>query len=342
MNRWATIALAIGLCAGCFDDLDGDDDDMTEPDPEWTDLLDRRDQALIDLGEPVLDCVTRADAEHPAFHGCVDWHSAVHGTWALHALARLVGDEAYLDAADDVLDPEEVADELADLEANAVGWEIPYGVSWFLALARERDLAGRDDLRPLGEVVAADLESWFDDRSDTTLQAAILNDNYGNASWALLNLHEWADHVGDDPLVERLGGLAVRLWLPMEGCSVALEEDYTTQFFPPCLHRMMALQALLPVGPDRDRWLADLSAEGVPSLTPVDDPATAHGAGLNFSRAWGLWSLWTATDDPAWRSLYVEHIVTHLDRPEYWGEDYLAHSHWIPQFGIRALSLSFD
>ncbi len=198
-------------------------------------------------------------------------------------------------------------------------------------------------MRPLAEVVAADLEYWFDDRSDPTLSEAVLNDNYGNASWALLNLHEWANHVDDRDLVERLGALAVRIWLPMgDRCPVAQEADYTSQFFPPCLHRMMAIEALLPDGPDRDGWLAQVEADGVPALAPLDDPVTAHAAGLNFSRAWGLWSLWNATDDPRWRSLYVDHVMTHLDRPEYWGEDYFAHSHWIPQFGIRALSLTFE
>jgi hypothetical protein len=40
--------------------------------------------------------------------------------------------------------------------------------------------------------------------------------------------------------------------------------------------------------------------------------------------------------------LYVEHVVTHLDQPEYWAVDYRAHSHWIPQFGIRAIALTLD
>jgi hypothetical protein len=104
---------------------------------------------------------------------------------------------------------------------------------------------------------------------------------------------------------------------------------------------MMALQRTLPEGPDRDAWLEQIAAAAPVDLRPVDDPSTAHGAGLNFSRAWGFWSLWSATGDLAWRTSYVEHVLTHLDRPEYWAEDYLAHSHWIPQFGIRAIALSY-
>ncbi len=323
------------------DDDTGDDDDVT--DPAWTDLLDRRDQALVDLGAPVLDCVARVDTDHPAFHGCIDWHSSVHGTWALHALARLLGDDAYLEAADDVLDPDAVAGELADLQQGAISWELPYGYSWFLSLAEERELAGRDDLGALAGVVATDLQAWLFDLDDDRLVQQILDDNYGNASWALVNLFTWAEHVGDGDLADRLVERAEAVWLPLgDRCPVADEAGYTRQFFPPCLHRMMALDTVLPLGPARDAWFAQLDEDGIPDLAVVDDPTTAHGAGLNFSRAWGLWSLYAATGDAGWRSLYVDHVVTHLDRPEYWAEDYRAHSHWIPQFGIRALSLSYE
>jgi len=345
--RRIILAIAV-LAAGCpesglLDDDDTVDDDDAGDDDDWEDLLDRRDQALIDLGEPVVDCVARVDTDHPAFHGCIDWHSSVHGTWALHVLARLLEDDSYLDAADAVLDAASVAGELADLDQNALGWEIPYGYSWFLDLAREREAAGRDDLAPLAQTVATDLGIWLFGLEDDALIQQVFNDAYGNASWALLGLWRWAEHVGDVTLAERLVDRAIDIWLPLgDVCLVADEADHTVQFFPPCLHRMMALDALLPVGAARDTWLEQIDTQGVPDLQVVDDPTTDHGAGLNFSRAWGLWSLYDATGDTAWRSLYVDHVVTHLDRPEYWAEDYRAHSHWIPQFGIRALSLTYE
>ena len=36
--------------------------------------------------------VLRHDTIHPAFHGCIDWHSACHATWALLAARGLTGD----------------------------------------------------------------------------------------------------------------------------------------------------------------------------------------------------------------------------------------------------------
>ena len=50
--------------------------------PHWLDLL-----AVVPAAY-----VARRDTEHPAFHGCVDWHSACHGVWALLAYQRATGD----------------------------------------------------------------------------------------------------------------------------------------------------------------------------------------------------------------------------------------------------------
>ena len=71
-------------------------------------------------------------------------------------------------------------------------------------------------------------------------------------------------------------------------------------------------------------------------------PGAFHVAGLNFSRAWGLWALWEASGDTHYRDLYVEHVWRHVAQPSYWAEDYWAHSHWIAQFGVHAIWLSWE
>jgi hypothetical protein len=38
--------------------------------------------------------------------------------------------------------------------------------------------------------------------------------------------------------------------------------------------------------------------------------------------------------------LYVRHIVTQMNLPECWRDDYRKHAHWVPQFGVYAISLS--
>ncbi len=313
-----------------------------EPEPSasdlrWLDWLDRRDEAVADLAEPVLDCVQRTDTSFGAFHGCYDWHSAVHGVYALHAATRLLDDPQYLQVADAVLGPAAVADELATLENSGPLNEIPYGYAWFLRLASAREAAGRAELAPLAEVVAARLAEWVDALAPEDVPDYVLADNYANASWAVANLHAHALEQGDSALAERLEDFVRDAILPVS-CALEQEEEEIDQFFPPCLHRALVLTQVLPPA-ERDAWLQSWLPE-TPFLEPLTDFPSAHPAGLNFSRAWGLWALFEATGDDRYRDLWLDHVLTHLDQPDYWRQDYQAHSHWVPQFGIFAIDMT--
>src|SRR5262249_39981586 len=144
------------------------------------------------LGEPILACISGpGEASHPAFHGCIDWHSAVHATYALLVLYRLTGKMLYLDAADSVLQPNALAAELQMLQQGATDDELPYGFAWFLALARERKAStGKLDLEPLADAVADGLQDWLAGRTPAQLEAGALADDYDSISWAVLNLWE--------------------------------------------------------------------------------------------------------------------------------------------------------
>ena len=86
----------------------------------------------------------------PAFYGCFDWHSSVHGHWLLARLARLhpkapFAAEAQAALARSLTDAN-VAGEVAYLAApGRVGFERPYGLAWLLQLAAE--LGEWDDAR---------------------------------------------------------------------------------------------------------------------------------------------------------------------------------------------------
>ena len=107
-----------------------------------------------------LDCVHReypnkiahvmngdADAKPPraltpAFYGCFDWHSSVHGHWLLARVARTHPSAPFAAAARAALakslTDENVAGEVAYLSApGRVGFERPYGLAWLLQLAAE-------------------------------------------------------------------------------------------------------------------------------------------------------------------------------------------------------------
>src|ERR1700761_5938585 len=65
------------------------------------------------LSVPISECVVRRDTTHPVFHGCIDWHSAVHGNYALRVISRVTGDTKYLDIAQSVISPDGLSSELS-------------------------------------------------------------------------------------------------------------------------------------------------------------------------------------------------------------------------------------
>ena len=327
--------LALGLFAwGCEPPPQ---DDPSPEDPRWAEWLTERDNAVADLAEPVLDCTQRTDTSFPVFHGCYDWHSAVHGVYALHAASALLDDPSYLDVADGLLTADAISGELGVLEAGGPQNEVPYGYAWFLQLAAARDDAGRNDLAPLADTVAAELADWVDGLPPGAAEDWVVSDDYSNASWAVVNLHAWALDRGDDGLADRLTAFVRESVLPVD-CALDAEDDFTDDFFPPCLHRALVITEVLPAA-EVAAWLA-VWLPDPPTLEPVTTFSRPHPAGLNFSRAWGLNALYEVTGDIRWRHLWLDHVQTHLALTDYWRQDYDAHSHWVPQFGIHAIALT--
>jgi hypothetical protein len=83
----------------------------------------------------------------PAFYGCLDWHSDVHGHWLLVRLLRLFPDASFAaDARAELsrsLTPQNIAGEVAYLRAQGrASFERPYGLAWLLRLARAAPLRG--------------------------------------------------------------------------------------------------------------------------------------------------------------------------------------------------------
>jgi len=313
-------------------------------DPAWQDFLDAREDHLRALGVPILACVAKQDTQHPVFNGCIDWHSAVHATYALHAIYRHTGDPSHLAVAAAKLTPAALDAELGRVQQGLLPQEIPYGYAWFLTLARERELAtGETDLLPLATEIRDQLRAWLLGRSEAQIDQGVAADDYANLSWAALNLWQWAQWTDDAELGAAMEAFVDEQVLDPKydgTCPFDQEETDADDFFPPCLHRARLLVSTLEEGAPRDTWMAGWLPL-TPVLTPIDKPAGAHISGLNFSRAWGLWSLYQSSGDPAYRDLYLDHMTTHLNHPQYWAEDYNNYAHWVAQFGVYAISQTY-
>src|SRR5215472_3619691 len=76
----------------------------------------------------------------PAFYGCYDWHSSVHGHWLLARLVRMFPNAPFAPAARKALaqslTPGNIAQEVRYVEAEGrASFERPYGLAWLLQLA---------------------------------------------------------------------------------------------------------------------------------------------------------------------------------------------------------------
>src|SRR6202163_2636392 len=76
----------------------------------------------------------------PAFYGCYDWHSAVHGHWMLARLGRVFPGtplaEKIGDALNGSITSENIASEVRYLETpGRTAFERPYGLAWLLQLS---------------------------------------------------------------------------------------------------------------------------------------------------------------------------------------------------------------
>src|SRR5229473_2685658 len=140
----------------------------------------------------------------PAFYGCYDWHSSVHGHWLLARLARTFPDAPFATSAraalKQSLTAENIAQEAAYLRTDGrASFERPYGLAWLLQLAAElrewddpqaREMAA--NLRPLEQVVLERLKDWL-----PKLSHPVRIREHDQTAFALGLVLDYAHNTGD-------------------------------------------------------------------------------------------------------------------------------------------------
>lgn len=238
----------------------------------------------------------------PAFYGCYDWHSSVHGHWLLVRLVRTFPHAPFVPAARDALrqslTAENITQEAAYLKGQGrASFERPYGLAWLLQLAAE--LREWDDphakemsasLRPLEQVVLERLSAWL-----PKLSNPVRIGEHDQTAFGLGLILDYARGAGDAKFVEMLLSKAKQFYLNDKNCPLAYEPS-GEDFLSPCLGEADLMRRVLPSGEFAD-WLRDfmpqISSSGAAWLKPVvspdrSDPKLAHLDGLNLSRAWML------------------------------------------------------
>jgi hypothetical protein len=269
----------------------------------------------------------------PAFYGCFDWHSAVHGHWLLARVARLFPKERFAAEARSALarnlTRENIAAEFRYLQAEGrQGFERPYGLAWLLALAAELRLSDPGlaaVLLPLELTAAGRIKNWIEKlpRPDRSGQ-------HFNTAFALgLALDS------SRSLAEVIGRRARDYYLADRDAPVAYEPS-GEDFLSPCLAEADLMRRVLAPAEFRvwlDRFLPDpLRMDPVVSADPKDGKL-AHADGLNLSRAWMLAGISTAR--PSLGALAEAHATAGLAAVT--GEHYEG-GHWLGTFAVYALT----
>lgn len=298
-------------------------------------FLGQRSQIAYALTAPIAICVAHHDTTNPAFHGCIDWHSSAHGTWALTAYTMMTGDRRYVPLINSILQPAALAQERKHLNEDPT-FEMPYGRAWFLRLALDyhREF-GSALLEPFADDVAASIVAHY--RSVEPDPASIA---YQSSTWALINLYDYAAMRGDAKTVDFVKQAVRKYYMADDPCPIERLEVETREFMAVCTNWAWLVQRVLPPA-EFQPWLTHFLPPSVP-IEPIVSADSVHQAGLNFSRTWGLWNLYYQTGDKRFLTAYLANFFATYDKPEIWKTGaYNKYAHWIAQFGMLGLTVSF-
>ncbi|MGP8034901.1 MAG: DUF2891 domain-containing protein [Steroidobacteraceae bacterium] len=244
----------------------------------------------------------------PAFYGCLDWHSDVHGHWLLVRLLRLYPNAPFAAAARVALEQSFTS---ANIDAEAsylrgagrASFERPYGLAWLLELAAELHRSDDTDARrwsgtlaPLETEVVTRIESWL-----PKLHYPIRIGEHDQTAFSFGLIWDWAGVTGDTQMRSLLADAAQRFYRNDRNCPLSYEPS-GEDFLSPCLAEADFMRRVLDP-PTFGRWLTgflpQIPRDGAAArargawlspgvVTDRSDPKLAHIDGLNLSRAWML------------------------------------------------------
>ena len=291
----------------------------------------------------------------PAFYGCYDWHSAVHGHWLLVRLIRAMPDAPFVAPAraalNQSLTPAHIAAEAKYLkDPGRRSFERPYGLAWLLRLSAELRQWHDPDaerwqaaLTPLESAARERLVEWLQ-----KLTSPIRVGEHDQTGFSLSLVWDWARIMHDQELIKLLRAKGQAFYSADRACPLNYEPS-GEDFLSPCLGEADFMRRLLePVV--YARWLTDFLPQvprntGGVWLRPVvpsdrSDPKLAHLDGLNLSRAWMLVGIADGlpASDPR-RAVLARTGAVHAAAalPAVSGEHYEG-GHWLATFAVYLLT----
>ena len=290
----------------------------------------------------------------PSFYGCWDWHSAVHGHWAMVKVLKDFPDiserNIILSKLDKNLSSENLNKELDFFKQEfAKGFERTYGWAWLMKLYSELITWDYDK----AQIWAINMKPLVDLLSERTilfldkLSKPLRPGTHANTAFSFSLMIEYAQEANDKALFNKIKEYSIENFLGDVNCPVSYEPS-GTDFLSPCLAEAGLMSLVL----DKDEfniWLYKFFPSfdennfgniiNTPSVLDPKDPGIGHLIGLMFHRAWSLKDISAKLDRKRDKVLFKKIAKKHsaegydlMFKSGYGGE------HWLATFAIYNFS----
>lgn len=288
---------------------------------------------------------------HPAFYGCFDWHSSVHGHWMLVNLLKQFPDLENKDSIKqkliENLSKENILAEVHYLEKKYnKTYERTYGWAWLLKLSEElytwNDSIGKElalNLQPLTDLIAFRYMEFL-----PKLNYPLRVGMHSNTCFGLSFAWDYAKAKGMDSLKMAIEERSKDFFLSDENYPISWEPN-GYDFLSPALEELDLMRRVLSKEEFKSWVSAFLPQLSDPEfimepgvVSDREDGLLVHLDGLNFSRAWCLYGVANNFEEyKHLRKLADDHIRFSLPSMvdgAYEGE------HWLASFALYALNES--
>lgn len=288
---------------------------------------------------------------HPAFYGCFDWHSSVHGHWMLVRLLKtfpgLKNKNEIVSTLNNTFQADKIKAEAAYFHTYKVAknFERTYGWAWLLKL--DEELATWDNadarkwhaaLQPLTQEIIKLWKAYLPKQTYPNRTGV-----HPNTAFAMVFALDWARAVKDTVFEREVIQKSLYFYKDNKATPAYMEPD-GSDFFSPSLEIADLMRRILS-RKSFVTWLnafyEDRSIKQICSLPVVSDRSDyqiVHLDGLSFSRAWCMKGIAKQLPEGhKWKKLFGEKANEFLSKTlpnvtgSYGGE------HWLASFAVYAL-----
>ena len=241
---------------------------------------------------------------HPAFYGCFDWHSSVHGHWSLVYLLskfpNLANRQEIIQKLKVNLSKENIDQEILYVsKGHEKSFERMYGWTWLLKLQLELETSNEEYAQDLAQNLKP-LTNLFIERYIEFLPKLLYPVRVGthtSTAFGLTMAWDYAEFSNNENFKNVLAKNAERLFLKDQDCPLNWEPS-GTDFLSPCMEEVAIMQRILP-RQQFLKWFKKFTPQllkhnfkwEVAKVSDRTDGHLVHLDGLNFSRAWNIYHL---------------------------------------------------